>query len=289
MRGIIFKIFSNKSIVYSLEDHKEYLSKMKGNLKAQKPLVGDEVEFQLIDNNEGYIEKLYPRKNELYRPRIANVDQVVLVSAVKEPDLSTFLVDKYLAFLEFEEIHPVLLFTKVDLMKADDPTWKIIDTYRELGYEVLLINNMGASDEDIAALDQVLRNKFSIFVGQTGAGKTSTLNNFLDYEEKTQAISQALNRGKHTTTSVALYRFDNDILLADSPGFSSFEIKIEDYRDLSWSYHLFRRWIGQCQFNDCQHIIEQHCAIKKAVEAGEIPLFFYEDYVKMMTELKEQH
>jgi ribosome biogenesis GTPase len=122
MKGIILKIFSNTSLVYSLENKQEYRSKLKGKVKFKiAPLVGDLVEFEIIDNNEGYIQKILERKNELYRPKIANVDQVVLVSALKEPNLSTYIIDKYLAFLELDEIKPILLFTKKDLVIENDP------------------------------------------------------------------------------------------------------------------------------------------------------------------------
>jgi len=290
MNGIILKIFGNTSIVYSLDDHQEYQSKIKGKFKFSKltPLVGDYVEFEIIDNNEGYIGKIKERKNELYRPKIANVDQVVIVSALKEPNLSTYIINKYLAFLEVSKIKPILLFTKEDLVSKSDPVWKIIDDYNKIGYWTLTLNNKEDNQEVIKKLEEKLSNQLSIFVGQTGAGKTSTLNNFLDFEERTQEISKALNRGKHTTTNVSLYRLKNNILLADSPGFSSFEIKLKDYSDLAWSFKIFRKYLNQCQFNDCLHLKEKGCAIKKAVEENEIPEFLYNDYVKMMTELKEK-
>jgi ribosome biogenesis GTPase len=152
----------------------------------------------------------------------------------------------------------------------------------------LTVNNQGENVAEIKQLEAKLVDKLSIFVGQTGAGKTSTLNNFLDYEEKTQAISKALNRGKHTTTNVSLYRLKNNILLADSPGFSSFEIKINNYQDLAWSFKSFKKYLNECKFNDCLHLQEKGCAIKTATKNGEIPEFFYNDYVKMMKELKEK-
>jgi len=290
MNGIILKIFSNTSIVYSFDDHQEYQSKIKGKFKFSKltPLVGDHVEFDIIDNNEGYIGKIKERKNELYRPKIANVDQVVIVSALKEPNLSTYIINKYLAFLEVSKIKPILLFTKEDLVSKTDPVWEIIKAYEKIGYWTLTLNNKKDNQVAIKSLEEKLVDQLSIFVGQTGAGKTSTLNNFLDFEERTQEISKALNRGKHTTTNVSLYRLKNNILLADSPGFSSFEIKLKDYSDLAWSFKIFRKYLNQCQFNDCLHLKEKGCAIKRAVEENEIPEFLYNDYVKMMTELKEK-
>jgi len=290
MNGIILKIFSNTSIVYSFDDHQEYQSKIKGKFKFSKltPLVGDHVEFDIIDNNEGYIGKIKERKNELYRPKIANVDQVVIVSALKEPNLSTYIINKYLAFLEVSKIKPILLFTKEDLVSKTDPVWEIIKAYEKIGYWTLTLNNKKDNQVAIKSLEEKLVDQLSIFVGQTGAGKTSTLNNFLDFEERTQEISKALNRGKHTTTNVSLYHLKNNIFLADSPGFSSFEIKLKDYNDLAWSFQIFKKYLNQCQFNDCLHLKEKGCAIKKAVENQEIPEFLYNDYVKMMNELKEK-
>ncbi|QBQ08018.1 ribosome biogenesis GTPase [Spiroplasma gladiatoris] len=286
--GIILKIISEYAYVYF--ENKLYECKTIGKLRHQKqsPITGDYVRFEILDetNLKGSILEIKKRTNELYRPRIANVDQVVIITSVKEPDFNSFTLNKYLAFIEFVNIKPVLAFTKVDLLKKDSKVWEIANDYKKIGYEIFLINNMVETNKEWKAFLKILESKVSVFTGQTGAGKSTTLNHIIPTAlEKTQEISKALNRGKHTTTKNELFIYKK-ALIGDTPGFSSFNFKSIEQSELAQSYAFFAKHINDCKFNNCLHFRETPgCAIKKLVENKEFPLFIYEDYLKMQNEI----
>ncbi|ATZ18600.1 ribosome biogenesis GTPase [Williamsoniiplasma somnilux] len=289
MKGIIVSIASRQSKV--LVDGKYFICEARGNIKKTfNPLVGDVVDIEIIDEltKHALITNIYPRKNELYRPKIANLDQVLIVTSVKEPELATYILNKYIWMLEIMKIKPVLIFTKLDLITSDDQY--IIDkisSYKKMGYEVFCIDNKKPDQIILDNLHQQLQNKVNVFTGQSGAGKSSTLNNFLNFEKqiKTQEISMSLNRGKHTTTDIQLYPINGNILIADTPGFSSFELKSIEISDLLYNLKIFKNYINKCQFNDCKHLNEKKCQVKIAVEQKLIPHFIYNDYKKLVKEL----
>ncbi|ATX70661.1 ribosome biogenesis GTPase [Spiroplasma clarkii] len=289
--GIILKILSE--FAYVFYEEKIYECKAIGKLRhtKQTPITGDNVEFNILDENnfKGQVLQLLPRKNELYRPRIANIDQVVIITAVREPVLNTFTLNKYLAFIEYLNIKPVLAFTKVDLLKENDATYALLSEYKNLGYETYLINNMIETDAEWNAFLQSLLDKVSVFTGQTGAGKSTTLNHIIpDLFEPTQEISKALNRGKHTTTKNELFHYFGG-LIGDTPGFSSFEFKDFDKYQLAHSFKMFEEHLNACKFNDCLHLPETPgCKILQLVHNHQIPNFIYDDYVKMQREMSEK-
>ncbi|ATG97538.1 ribosome small subunit-dependent GTPase A [Mesoplasma lactucae] len=293
-KGIIVNIDSHESVVYDQNDKTYANCLAKGNIKRnskESPLVGDYVTFDVIANDKGYITKIEPRKNEIHRPKMANIDQIFIVSALKEPNLNTYIIDKYIAFLELNKIEPILLFTKPDLVTdKNDSVWQIIDDYKKMDYQVFVIDNKKPNKEILDSLEKIMVNKISLFTGQTGAGKTSTLNNFLSFEDqqKTNEISQALNRGKHTTTKVTLYVINDNIYLADSPGFSSFTLKGISLDQIRYAFRAFEKYQGECKFNDCVHLNEKQCKIKEEVKEKNIPQFLYDDYVKMIEEVKKE-
>ncbi|KAF5295769.1 hypothetical protein FQA39_LY12942 [Lamprigera yunnana] len=230
----------------------------KGILKKKKKtvnlMVGDIVVIEVIDQDQkqGNIIDIEPRKNELYRPKIANVDQVIIITSLYNPIFASFILNKYIMKIDINKIKPILVFTKYDLLKAskdDEGKTKALESLKEL-----------------------VANKISVFAGQTGAGKSSTLNNFMDVDKqiRTNEISFALNRGKHTTTSIELYQLENKALIADTPGFSSF---IE--------------FINKCKYMNCAHISENDCAVKEAIASKTFPEFIYDDYVKVSKELEK--
>ncbi|QEH62185.1 ribosome biogenesis GTPase [Spiroplasma chinense] len=290
-KGIILKIVSEYA--YVLFEKKLYECKGKGKLrhKNQTPCTGDYVEFEIIDqeNLKGSIENILERKNELYRPRITNIDQVVIITSVKEPDLNTFTLNKYLAFVEYLNIKPVLAFTKVDLLEKESEVWEVTNQYKEIGYETYMINNMIDTDKEWVKFCKSLKGLVSVFTGQTGAGKSTTLNHIIpDLFEKTQTISKALNRGKHTTTKNELFIY-KDALIGDTPGFSSFELKDIDKYELAHSYRFFAKYMNDCKFNNCIHLRDTPgCNIVKLIDQGKFPEFIYEDYLKMQNELENQ-
>ncbi|AUF83392.1 ribosome small subunit-dependent GTPase A [Mesoplasma syrphidae] len=294
MNGVIIKIDSSTS--YVLYNDIIYTAHAKGNLKKDsKPCVGDFVIFDVIDEVNKIINiiKIQERKTELYRPKIANVDQVVIVTSLLEPLFASYILNKYIAMLEIKQIQPILVFTKMDLLIESNKhleVWEKISNYQTHQYRVLIVNNNAPEQSTLDELKSILENKISVFTGQTGAGKSSTLNNFLIHKEKikTQEISKNLNRGKHTTTAVELYKLPKNILIADTPGFSSFELQDIEIEDLLFNFSFFKKYRNQCKFTNCQHINELKCAVKDAVANSELPQFIYDDYLKMIEEIKNR-
>ncbi|MCL8211508.1 Small ribosomal subunit biogenesis GTPase RsgA [Mesoplasma sp. JKS002658] len=291
-KGMILDIDSDQSEVFAFDRQEIISCYAKGNLKklTKTFYVGDLVMFEHLNDQSGYITKIFPRKNTLFRPKIANIDNVLLVNALKEPSLNTFLLDKYLAFLEVYQIEPLLVFTKKDLLTNDDLIFTKVKAYQEMGYTTFLLNNNSPDKKVLGEIEKIMENKLSVFVGQTGAGKTSTLNNFLSFEnqQRTNSISKALNRGKHTTTKIRIYVINQVIFLADSPGFSAFDLKGISLAELRSAFRIFEKYQGECKFNDCLHLSEKGCMIKKKVETQDIPLFFYEDYIKIAEEVQKE-
>ncbi|WP_339020579.1 ribosome small subunit-dependent GTPase A [Spiroplasma endosymbiont of Atherix ibis] len=288
-KGIILKILSEYA--YVLFEEKLFECKATGKIRHsnKKPTTGDYVEFEIIDsqNFKGSLTNILERKNELYRPRISNIDQVVIITSLKDPLLNTYTLNKYLFFIESLNIKPLLAFTKVDLTNKTDDELIKAKLYKNLGYETFLINNMIETDKEWIAFLKSLESKISVFTGQTGAGKSTTLNHIIpNLFEKTQEISKALNRGKHTTTKNELFIY-KDTLIGDTPGFSSFDYKEISPIDIALSMKFFKK--VNCKFNNCLHINNTPgCKVIEAVEKKKFPDFIYNDYVKVQLEIEEQ-
>lgn len=249
------------------------------------PLVGDFVEYKADNDREGTILDIEERKNELVRPPIANIDQAILVFSAKQPDFHPLLLDRFLVAVESFNIQPVICLTKTDLMSESERTEldRYADEYRTIGYEVI---ESFIDDPSLQArLMPVLEGKTSVLAGQSGVGKSTLLNTILpSLQLKTDDISQALNRGKHTTRHVELISV-NGGLLADTPGFSSFDFEQLDKEQLSACFPEMEERSGGCKFRECLHLNEPKCAIKKAVETGDIPEYRYKHYLKFLEEI----
>ncbi|MGM0840787.1 MAG: ribosome small subunit-dependent GTPase A [Bacillota bacterium] len=262
----------------------------RGNFRINKitPLVGDYVEFQAENKTDGYILKVYERKNELVRPPIANVDQAILVFSASEPDFSPALLDRFLVLVESKEIEPLICVTKMDLLTSDQ-TNKIeryVKDYRSFGYEVLMTSSK--TEHGVEELTPYLRDKISVFAGQSGVGKSSLLNALKpELELKTAMISSHLGRGKHTTRHVELIDIE-DGLVADTPGFSSLEFSELEIEELPQCFPEMVEVSEDCKFRGCLHINEPKCAVKAAVEAGEIPTYRYDHYLTFHKEIKDR-
>jgi ribosome biogenesis GTPase / thiamine phosphate phosphatase len=253
------------------------------------PLVGDYVSFQSENDQEGYILEVFERKNELVRPPIANVDQAILVFSAVEPDFSTALLDRFLVLVESKGIEPLICITKVDLVDESgrETINQYAEKYRAFGYEVVLTSS--ETEEGLSALKPYLAGKISVFAGQSGVGKSSLLNAMNpELELKTSNISTHLGRGKHTTRHVELIEVDNDGLVADTPGFSSLEFSELELEELSSCFPEMDERADECKFRGCFHINEPKCAVKKAVENGDIPEFRYEHYQQFYDEIKDR-
>ncbi len=246
------------------------------------PKVGDNVIF-----DESAIHEVLPRENDLLRPAIANVDQALLVHACKKPDFSFYLLDQFLALIESANVRPVIVLTKIDLLSYDELSEiKSKLRYYEADYPVFYISNK--NPESIASLKSIITGKVSVLSGQTGAGKSSFLNAIDErLNLKTDAISEALGRGKHTTRHVELIHVA-DGWIADTPGFSKLEFPHMNPEDLPHLYPDFVRLSSQCRFHGCMHINEPDCAVKKAVQAGLILKERYENYLLFSQTIKKQ-
>lgn len=254
--------------------------------RGEQPLVGDFVEYEKVEEgSDGVIKKIFPRKNELIRPPIANVDQSLLVFSVKEPDFNTILLDRFLVILESHQVIPIICLTKMDLLteKEKDEINSYIKIYKDIGYEV--IDTYKNDPTLLDRLEPILKGKTTVLAGQSGVGKSTLLNTLIpNLNLKTGEISQSLGRGKHTTRHVELIEVAGG-LVADTPGFSSFEFEHLEKEDLTTCFPEFERKKDECKFRGCLHLKEPKCAIKAGVESGDILEFRYEHYLQFLQEI----
>ncbi len=256
--------------------------------RGEAPLVGDVVDFTKDGESDGYVMKIHPRKNELVRPPIANIDQAILVFSVKEPEFNTILLDRFLVVLESFHIEPIICLTKMDLLADSEHAGleAYIEDYKAIGYEVITTYK-----EDVSLLDRlqpVLERKTTVLAGQSGVGKSTLLNTLLpNLNLKTGIISQSLGRGKHTTRHVELIEVCGG-LLADTPGFSSFDFDTIEKEELTACFPEFQRIAEGCKFRGCLHIKEPKCAVKAALETGEIKAYRYEHYEQFLQEILDR-
>ena len=276
MIGRVIKLISNKWTV-DIEGHLYECSSI-GKFKYLKlsPKVGDLVEVD-IDNN--IIKKIMPRKNELIRPPISNIDQAIILVSCKEPNFSSNLLDKMLVVIEYNNVKPVICFTKYDLLSDTSEIDKIISYYKQIGYEVYINSNLDS-------IKSILSNKISVLTGQTGVGKSSLLNHLkTDLNLATNEISKALGRGKHTTRHVELLNIE-DGLVADTPGFSSLDFIGMNKNDIKDNFIEFFKNQDKCKYKDCMHLKEDGCYIKKLVEEEKIRRTRYDNYKKFIESIE---
>lgn len=274
MEGRIIKVVSNDYTVSS--NNQIYICKSRGKFRNMNitPLVGDTVNF---DPNNKYILEVNKRKNSLVRPPISNVDQAVIITSVKTPDFSTNLLDKLLVIIEFNNIKPIICFTKLDLLSEEELANinEYINYYKKIGYDVY-INN------ETEKIKKIFKDKVTVFTGQSGAGKSTLLNHLDDsLNLKTDEISIALGRGKHTTRHVELIPlFDG--LVADTPGFSAISFIDMTNSDIRDNFIEFNEYRDECKYSDCMHNLEDDCNIKQKVNDGTILKSRYENYLKFI-------
>ena len=286
MQGIIIGNISN---TYKIKtDTKIYDAFARGKFKNEEitPLVGDMVEIEVTDQEKqtAIIETVLPRKNEIKRPKMANIDQIIFIVSTKNPKPDLLMLDKQLAYAEKFKIEPIIIINKIDLQ---DTYKEIQQIYANIGYKTIV-----TSAKQGIGIDQVienLKNKISVFSGNSGVGKSSIINALFG-GDKTQEgeISQKNKKGKNTTTDTKLYELDENTYIADTPGFSSFEINEIESTELDHYFREFKQEIENCEFVGCTHIKEEACGIKEAVEAGKISQERYERFCKIYEELKDK-
>ena len=262
-------------------------SKTKKEVKHQQisPKVGDIVTYTFVSDHY-VIQDIHPRKTDLYRPDIANVDQLFLVFSATSPEFSFVLLDKFLTVLSRYHLDIIIILTKTD--KIDDKAVKDLTTkldyYKHMGYEYLRLNAKTLEDKDV--LLKMLTDHVSVIAGQTGVGKSTLLNGLIpNLNLATQEISKALGRGKHTTRHTELYPL-NGGLIADTPGFSKLSFEHFDIEDLIVAFKDFNLYKSTCKFQSCAHIHEPSCGVKGALDNGEIMQSRYDNYVAFYNEIK---
>ncbi len=259
----------------------------RGRLRHQRitPLVGDRVEITLLPDGTGAVDEILPRKNEFSRPMVANIDQLILIVSGAIPVTDPFLLDRMITIAEAKGCEPIVCFNKCDLAPADD----LAAVYRGAGFRVFQVS--AETGEGIESLGTVLTGKVSAFTGNSGVGKSSILNALApEFALQVGEVSQRLGRGRHTTRHVELFRLRGG-LAADTPGFSAFDVdRMEQIpkEDLAGAFREFAAYTGQCRFIGCAHGKEKGCAVRAAVEAGQIAPSRYDSYLRLYRQAKEQ-
>lgn len=277
LKGIIVKNISNTYTVLANNQRINCTPRGKFRNEKKTPLVGDEC---IIDEQSKYILELLTRKNELKRPSVCNVDFCLIVTSMKSPDYNALLLDKEISLSLLSKIPPVLYFSKVDLLTKEEKEkyFLLKKMYQDIGFPVF-------DAETIKELCNFLQKKIVVLTGQTGAGKSTLIKKIApELDIKTNEISKALNRGKHTTRHTEIY----DVLgiwFCDTPGFSSLNLDGYTKEEIKNSFPEFQEYT--CKFRDCIHIKEQSCAVKEALEKGAINQNRYESYKKMLSEVEK--
>ncbi len=279
MQGRITKQISNQYTVSTNDRELVCMARGKFRNMGLSPLVGDLVR---IDSETLTIEEILPRKNELDRPVVANIDVALIVTSVKKPDLSLSLLDKELSIIIKNNIEPVICFTKLDLLtsKEKKDLKPLIKYYKSIGIQVF-------NNKEIGKIKRYLKNKLVVLTGQTGAGKSSLLNRInpkLNLE--TKPISEALNRGVHTTRHTEIYKVGK-IYFVDTPGFSALDLKDISKEELRDTFLEFERY--NCDFKDCTHNNEKGCGVKMALSKGLILPSRYMNYIRFLKEIYESN
>lgn len=274
MQGIIVKNISNDYTVRT--NNQDYICKCSGKIKYSKmtPLVGDKVLFNEKDN---YIEKILPRQNELIRPKVANIDIVLVVTSVKNPNFDTYLLDKLLTIISYNNITPIICLTKLDLLAPLElqEIDKYISYYQSIGYTVI-------TNTELDKLKELMQNKIVAFAGQSGAGKSSLLNKLdSSLNLQTNDISYALNRGKHTTRHTELYQVGTS-LIVDTPGFSQIDFTNMTKLDIRDNMPEMFNNLHLCKYSDCLHTKEEGCHVIELLNKNEILPSRYKNYQKFI-------
>ena len=277
-------VTSNISDLYKVETNNIiYNCNARGKFKAGEisPVAGDLVEIDITDENKkvGVIEKIQERKNYIKRPKMANLSQIILVVSMKLPKPDLLLLDKQLVYAEYMKIKPIICLNKIDL-EDEEKIEYIYNLYSKIGYTVIKTdakNNVGVDQ-----IKKYLQNNITAFSGNSGVGKSTLINSILGKQIAEEGnISSKNKRGKNTTTQVLLYKIGENSYIADTPGFSTFDISEIEKSDLAKYFIEFRPYLADCEYADCSHKKEENCGIKRAVQEGKISKDRYERFCEL--------
>lgn len=290
MTGKIIKGISGFYYVY-VEGAGLYECKAKGAFRKQKikPLVGDNVEIAVIDeaNKLGNVEKILPRKNELIRPAVSNIDMALVIFASAKPDPNFNLLDRFLCMMEYQKVPVTICFNKIDLVDQEKLK-EYSGIYEPAGYNVIF--TCTKTKEGLGSIRSLIEGKTTTVAGPSGVGKSSIINCLQsDITMETGTISEKIERGKHTTRHSEIIPVSHDTYIMDTPGFSSMDVPGFEKENLWTCYPEFVRYEPYCRFIGCSHINEPDCGVKAAVEDGEISPVRYENYKLLYEELKNRH
>lgn len=263
-----------------------YECKARGVFRKNKisPLPGDRVKFTVNDGAENTIDEIFPRRNVLVRPPIANIDRLFVVTSVCDPKPNTLVIDKLIAIAEKNDIEPVLIITKTDLGNPSE----LEEIYKTAGFETVITSAETGVGTD--RIRELIEGHISAFAGNTGVGKSSLLNSVdSSLSLQTGEISDKLGRGRHTTRHIELFRICGGYI-ADTPGFSSLDFQnaekiLKD--ELPFCFREFEDYLGTCKFSTCSHTHDKGCSIIEAVNDGKIHLSRHENYIAMYNEVKD--
>ncbi len=289
MTGIIIKGIAGFYYV-AVEGSGIYECKAKGLFRKNgcKPLVGDNVRIKILDEEqkEANIEEVLPRKNELYRPAVANIDQIILIMAFTDPEPNLVIMDRMLVQMERLKIPVVICFNKSDLVDEDRAGY-IKAIYESAGYKVITCSTV--KNHGMDEIRKELSGKTTVLAGPSGVGKSSVTNVISpEMQMETGEISAKLKRGRHTTRHSQLIVVEPGTYICDTPGFTSFSPEPMAKEDLRMFYPEMAAYEGECRFSGCVHVNEPGCAVKDAVEKGDIYKERYESYLLLFNELKDQ-
>lgn len=287
MKGKIIKGIAGSYHVHTQEELRIYECKAKGIFRYQsiKPLVGDDVEINTDDQPEGFgtIISVLPRKNELIRPAVANVDQAMVIFAAAEPDPNLNLLDRFLIMMRRQNLNTIVCFNKMDRVTETELSL-LEDIYKKCGYQVMFMSML--INDGIDGLQDLLKGKTTVLAGPSGVGKSTLINKLApEANMETGDISKKIKRGKHTTRHSELIYVEADTYVMDTPGFSSLYIDDIEKEELKDYFEEFSEYKDECRFSGCSHRNEPGCAVKEALVNNKISRIRYDNYITLYKEL----